>query len=259
MLKAQKPILEDPYAGIYADRLPVIFLDKLQNLSLNDGKPLSSYLKPTIYDFKILNRTFLAALEGIKRLDIKILKKHSSLIDDSFKLMPDFIEKRLKNDHNFFLSLEKKFNLPNSFLEMIADTLIQPSMKMFASKVKKEEFLDLWNKTICPICGRIPFIVVKDEEEVWKFQCAFCNAEYKMNIFKCPNCENEDFKRKEFFLIKGREEFEVIYCKDCNTYFKVINKHKLRENIPIGLEDLYTSFLDELAQQKGLKRLDLQD
>ncbi|MCW3975224.1 MAG: formate dehydrogenase accessory protein FdhE [Candidatus Bathyarchaeota archaeon] len=256
MLQAQKPILEKPKAGTYIDRMPVKFLDKLQNLSLKDGKPLSSLLEPTIYDFKTLNKTFLATLEGFEKLNIEKSKKYLKLIDNMSKPIPEFIEKRLKNDHKFFLSLEKKFDLRNSFLEMIVDTLIQPSMKMFASKVKKEEFLDLWNKTICPICGRIPFIVVKDEEEVWRFQCAFCNAEYAMNIFRCPNCENEDFKRKGFFFVEGREAFEVSYCQDCSSYFKVINKHKLREGIPIGLEDLHTSFLDELAQKKNLKRLD---
>lgn len=256
ILKAQSPILKDPKKGTTIDLDEIAFLDDLQNRSLKEGKPLISFLKPTLYDFKNLQKTFLAVLEGFEKLDIENQEIIVKLKSNASKLLPEIIEKRLQHNHTFFLSLAEKFNLSNIFFEVIADTLIQPAIKKIANNTKKKAIIDKWNKTICPICGRTPFIVVKNEEQVWQFQCIFCETEYTMNIFKCPSCENEDFKKKEFFFIKGREEFEVAYCHDCNYYFKIINMHKLKEKLPIAFEDLYTSDLDELAQKKGLKRLD---
>jgi len=256
ILEAQKPLLEDSKAGTTKDWTTTNFLGKLQKRSLKEGLSLSCFLKSTIYDFQVLQKTFLAVLEGFENLNIENPEKISRLINNSSKLIPELVEKRLQCDSEFFLSLADKFNLSHTLLAVVADTLIQPSMKKIADNVKKEGFLDQWNKTECPICKRIPFIAIKDEEEVWRFLCTFCEAEYAMYIFKCPNCENEDFKRKEFFFVDGREPFEAAYCQECGCYFKIINKHKLKEKIPVGLEDLYTSFLDELAQEKGLKRLD---
>ncbi len=256
ILEAQKPLLEDSKAGTTIDWTATKFLDKLQKRSLEEELPISSFLEPAIYDFQALQKTFLAVMEGFKSLNIESPEKISRLINNASKLIPEIVEKRLQYSFEFFLSLADKFGLSHTFLGVIADTLIQPSMKKIANNVKKEDFLDQWNKTECPVCKRIPFIAVKDEEEVWRFLCAFCEAEYAMYIFKCPNCENEDFKRKEFFFVDGREAFEAACCKECGCYFKIINKYKLKEKIPVGLEDIYTSFLDELAQDKGLKRLD---
>ena len=258
LLNAQKPLLEDPKSGTTIGSITGDFLDKLQNQSIKDGKPLFFFLEPSVFNFEIIQKTFLAIMDGIKRLDIDGKKDYSKFIESATKLIPELIEKRLKNDNKFFLSCADKFESSHAFLEMIVDSLIQPLMKKFANNVKKEGFLDAWNRTICPICGKIPFIVVKNEEEVWRFRCTFCEAEYAMNIFKCQNCENEDFARKEFFFIEKKEAFEVIYCQECSVYFKVINEHKLSESIPMGLEDLHTNFLDEIAQNKGLKRLDTQ-
>ncbi len=255
LLKVQRPLLEDTKRGTTIDPIAKEFLDELQDRSLKEGKALSSFLKPSIFDLKALHKTFLAVIEEGERLNIEEFKK-LRFLENTSKLIPEFIERRLGNGYEFFLSLANKFGLPNKFLETIVDMLVQPLMKSLANNVKKEGFLDNWNKTICPICNRIPFIVVKNEEEVWRFHCTFCEAEYAMNIFKCPNCEDEDFRKKGYFFIERREAFEVTYCKVCNSYFKVINQYKLKENIPIGLEDLYTNFLDEVAQSKNLKRLD---
>jgi len=120
----------------------------------------------------------------------------------------------------------------------------------------ERQYLDAWELTACPICGRLPSVAVKTESEAWRFRCSYCRAEYKMDVGKCPHCGSEGFDNKEFLLVGEDQEYEVATCPECSRYYKIINTAKLGHPIPEGLEDPYTEILDEIAREKGLIRLD---
>jgi transcription elongation factor Elf1 len=77
-----------------------------------------------------------------------------------------------------------------------------------------------------------------------------------MDLFSCPQCGAKGSDNKEFALVGVNQAYEVASCHDCDRYYKIINIAKLEQPIPEGLEDLYTNFLDDLAIEKGLKRID---
>ncbi|MFC1803913.1 formate dehydrogenase accessory protein FdhE, partial [Thermoproteota archaeon] len=135
--------------------------------------------------------------------------------------------------------------------------LIQPSMIYISSKCEKHS-LDAWELFPCPVCGQNPSIVIKPETDVWRFKCSFCLTEYKTDIFTCPICNTQDIDNKDFFIIEPNQVYEIASCKKCNHYFKIINKDKIYSGleIPEGLEDLYTYFLDEIASEHNLVRID---
>ena len=118
------------------------------------------------------------------------------------------------------------------------------------------QYLDAWGMTACPICGRLPSVVLKVEMEAWRFKCSHCSVEYRMDINKCPHCAAVGFDNKEFILVGENQELEVANCLECNHYFKIINKTKLKQPLPEGCEDLYTEMLDDLARERGLIRID---
>lgn len=140
-------------------------------------------------------------------------------------------------------------------VSLIGEALIQPSM-VYVSNHCKPDYLDAWELNPCPVCGRLPSIVVKPEEGVWRFKCSFCWTEYKMDIFTCPSCGSQGAENKEFLLVGENQEYEVASCHNCKRYYKIINRPKLEQPIPQGLEDLYTEVLDDLAEERGLIRLD---
>ena len=148
-----------------------------------------------------------------------------------------------------------KGSVSPEILSMMGGALIQPSMVYIGSHSKRE-YLDAWELTRCPVCGRVPSIVVKRESETWRFKCSFCRVEYKMDLFSCPHCGAKGSDNKEFALIGENQAYEVASCHDCNRYYKIINMAKLEQQVPEGLEDFYTGFLDDIALEKGLKRID---
>jgi len=170
--------------------------------------------------------------------------------------IPEVIENLLKGNFNYFKKKGDDLDIDPTLFWNLIEALIQPSLIGLAFRVDQEKFLDVWGEVPCPVCGRIPFLVLKNEEEPWRFRCLYCGAEYAMDVFKCSNCGNNDPLKIGFLISKDREALEVGYCMECNCYVKIINEKRLKKPIPRGLEDLYTYFLDEIAMRQGLKRLD---
>jgi formate dehydrogenase maturation protein FdhE len=161
------------------------------------------------------------------------------------------IASHLNQNEQQILILE---NSSSPLISIITDALIQPSLIHISSKCDKE-YLDGWELFPCPICGQNPSIVVKTRAEIWRFKCSYCLTEYKMDIFSCPVCNKQGHENKDFLIVGENQEYEIASCKECSHYFKIINRERTNE-IPDGLEDLYTHFLDEIATEQNLVRID---
>lgn len=255
ILRAQEPLVRDPRRGMLID-LNEAIPESLQKKALDENKPISFLLDPNICDFDLIRLTLLAIVDGLMKLEIEELVFPMGFVEQANEVLPEIVQRALQRDNRYFELKGEELGIRPTLFLMLADALIQPSMMGIASRVNKGGFLDVWGRVPCPICGKIPSVVLKREEETWRFICDFCDAEYAMNIFKCPYCGSEDFQKIGFLMLKGREAFEVGYCMECNCYFKIINQKRLRERIPMGLRDLYTYFLDEIAEQRGLRCLD---
>jgi len=169
--------------------------------------------------------------------------------------IPTILDNVLRNEQINIQLDELEEGVPPEILSMVGGALIQPSMVYIGSNCKKG-YLDAWGSARCPVCGRMPSIVVKRESEAWRFKCSFCRVEYEMDLFTCPHCSAKGSDNKEFAIIGDDQAYEVASCHDCNHYYKIINIAKLEQQIPEGLEDLYTDFLDDLAIETGLSRID---
>jgi FdhE protein len=178
-----------------------------------------------------------------------------NLVKQLGEVLPDVINNTLKQNQGYFPTLGGRLAVSPFMLSLIGSALIQPSMIALASHSERQ-YLDAWELTLCPICGRLPSVALKTGSEAWRFNCAYCQAEYKMDINKCPHCGSEGFDNKEFLLVGENQELEVTSCQKCSRYFKIINKTKLKQPLPEGYEDLYTEVLDDLARERGLIRID---
>jgi transcription elongation factor Elf1 len=255
ILHGQSTLWNDPRQGLTIHWNPETDLDSLQRASLKENTPISSLLDSSSYDMEIILDAFRTLVHELSEIDLFKGISLNAFIDSLTGSIPVILDNVLRNEQNNIQLNRLKESVSPEILSMMGGALIQPSMVYIGSNSKKE-YLDAWELTQCPVCGRMPSIVVKRESEPWRFKCSFCRVEYKMDLFSCPHCSAKGSDNKEFALIGDNQAFEVASCHDCNRYYKIINVAKLEQQIPEGLEDLYTGFLDDLAIEKGLNRID---
>ena len=255
ILHGQSPLWNDPRQGLTIHWNPETDLESLQRASLKRNTPISSFLDYSSYDMEIILDAFRTLVHELSELGLFKGIRINAFIEDLIGSIPVVLDNVLSNEQIYIQLNDREESVSPELLSIIGGALIQPSMVYIGSKSIKE-YLDAWELTRCPICGRIPSIVVKRESETWRFKCSFCRVEYKMDIFSCPHCSAKGSDNKEFALFGENQAYEVASCHDCNRYYKIINVAKLEQQIPEGLEDLYTDFLDDFAIELGLNRLD---
>lgn len=255
MRRGQEPLWGDPLRGLINDPANDEYLGSMQAESIKQNTPLSWIMDDSHYNTETLRRALVTLVYEVIELGMDAELDHMSLLKQLDGLMPELVNNFLKGNSEYITDLAERLGVPSIVLSFIAGSLLQPSLISLASNSRRE-YLDAWELTVCPVCGRLPSLVVKSEEEVWRFRCSYCRAEYKMDIFTCPKCGSVGSENKEFLLVGESKEFEVASCTECNRYYKIINKAKLEKPIPEGLADLRTELLDEIAHERGLKRLD---
>ncbi len=254
IINGQSPLWNDPRQGLRLRWNPEKDIESLQRASLKGSTPISCLLDSSSYDTEIVLKAFKTLVHGLNEIGLLKGISPNAFIEVLIGSIPAILEDVLGNEQIDVQLNGVKESVSSETLSMIGGAMIQPSMVYIGSNSKKE-YLDAWELTRCPVCGRTPSIVVKRESEAWRFKCSFCRVEYKMDLFSCPNCGAKGSDNKEFALVGDNQEFEVASCSDCSRYYKIINVAKLERQIPEGLEDLYTSFLDDLAAEKSLNRI----
>lgn len=251
----QVRITNSLYGGLKVDYLNLNNLETLLRRAITENKPVSHLLDVSSYDLPVIEKSLIQLLQE--------MKKNSCLEDLNIDYITRTIQDRLTEiinytlieDHEAFETTFLNEGLSLELLFMIGGFLVQPSLRVLGVSSSKQ-LLDAWGQTQCPICGRIPSVVVKPEDVAWLFKCSYCGTQYKIDIFSCPHCEAQGSDNKIFHIIGENKEYEIAACSECNRYYKIINTSRLSERMPEGLEDIYTSFLDEMAADFGYLRID---
>ena len=253
--RGQEPLWNDPRRGFSIDPSDRNTVSSLQRESINQNVPISHLLDDSSYNHETLRDALITLVYEMNELEVDPNMDPLKLAKQLGQVLPDLINNTLKQNQGYFPTLGGRLAASPLVLSLVGGALIQPSMIALASHSERQ-YLDAWELTACPICGRLPSVAVKEGSEAWRFRCSYCRAEYKMDVGKCPHCGSEGFDDKEFLLVGENQGYEVAACPECSRYYKIINTAKLGHPIPEGLEDPYTEILDEIAHEKGLIRLD---
>jgi formate dehydrogenase maturation protein FdhE len=253
--RGQEPLWNDPRRGLNIEIPDQEQMKAVQLESLNQNIPVSRILNSSSYDLEVLKKAVTLLVYEAVELEIDPSTDPIKIVNQIFEVLPEIIDNVLKQNHQYFDTLGEEISVSPLMLSMIGGALVQPSLIYLASRCVPQ-YLDAWESKECPVCGRLPSVVIKSESEVWRFKCSYCRAEYKMDVFSCPSCGISGEGEKEFLLVGDNQEFELVGCPECRRYYKIINIAKLKEQIPEGLEDPYTEILDEVALEKGFIRLD---
>jgi FdhE protein len=253
--RGQKSLWDVPLRGLRQSFEGEDSIREKQEEGFSQNLPVSYLLSESDYDIQSLKRALVTLVYEVRELEINSETDYIKLVKKIGEVLPELLVHILKAEYEYLESLAGNLGVSSLVLSMVCGALIQPSLIYIASHSNRE-YLDAWDNTICPICGRIPSIVMKSEAEVWRYKCSYCWAEYRMDIFRCPHCGSEGTENKEFLLVGESKALEIANCLKCGCYYKIINSNKLDKSIPKGLEDVYTEQLDEIAHQMGLTRLD---
>ena len=253
--RGQEPLWDDPGRGFTPDFLASEEFKSLQEMGVVQDTPLSYYLDYSKYNLALLKKALASLILEVNEMEIEADLDPNKLLSDIEEGLPELVRNVLRVDPEYFETLSMELGVSPMVLSVIGGALIQPSMVFLASQCE-QRLLDAWNHINCPVCDRQPSVVLKSEGEVWRFKCQYCLAEYWMDIFTCPSCGSKGLDDKEFLLVGEDQALEIVACNVCSGYYKIINKAKIESPIPEGLEEVYTGHLDEIAQGRGLRRLD---
>jgi formate dehydrogenase maturation protein FdhE len=255
IFRGQEEIWNDPYRGLSFNPFDVDVIASFQRESLISNTTIAFQLSASSFNLSVLQRALPALVNELREQGLEPELDTSALVEYVSNNLVGIIASIIDPSEGNLGDVEKRLGVTPSMLSIIGEALLQPPMMQLAS-VSEREYLDSWRETACPICGHDPIVAIKTESEVWRFKCSYCRAEYRTDIFKCPNCGEMGHDHKEFLILGDSQEYEIASCTQCGRYYKIINKAKLQKAIPEGLEDLNTYFLDYIAQERGLERLD---
>lgn len=230
-------------------------LRALQEQSLDEGTPISTKLGAECFDLEPMRAALASIVYAVYEHELDQTLDPVRLVKGLNDALPEFLEHMLKGDEGYLTSLSETLGVSTGIVKLIGETMIEPPLTRVASMCLKG-FLEGWNGLACPVCGRLPSVATKDEGEPWRFKCLLCGADYRMDVFSCPHCRSEEKEDKEFLLVGVNQGLEIAFCEKCNRYYKIINKAKLHEAIPPGLEGMYTAILDQIARDVGMVRID---
>jgi formate dehydrogenase maturation protein FdhE len=255
VFRGQEHIWNDPYRGLSFDPFTSNAVASFQRESLMNITTIASQLGASSFNLEVFRRALPALVNELQSQGLEPQLDTSTLVENVRDDLVEVVSSTLDPSESDLGEMAERFGAPPSMLSIIGEALLQPPLMQLAS-VSEKEYLDSWRETACPVCGHDPIVAIKTESEVWRFKCSYCRAEYRTDIFKCPNCGETGHDNKEFLILGDSQEFEIASCSQCRRYYKIINKVKLKKSMPEGLEDLNTYFLDYVAQDRGLERLD---
>ena len=254
-IKSQLLITNHRYRGLKPGCEAIIKPEDFFKRTIEEDKPVSHLLDVSCFDLSVLNLGLNSMLTEMSKEGWLQDVTPEQLATDINVALPELLKNILIENISDLQNQSNDLGISLGFLSMIGGFLTQPALRLLGDSIPKM-LLDAWEHTPCPICGRMPSVVIKPESAPWVFKCSFCRTEYKMDIFACPNCKIEGSESKEFHLVGENQEYEIAECKECGRYYKIINTARLKDQIPEGLEDSFTRLLDNIAANKNLVRLD---
>lgn len=136
--------------------------------------------------------------------------------------------------------------LPIFIAESTSRVYIREAVKQLNEELKISKV-----KGCCPACGEPPRMAVVGKKGGKELLCPRCHYKWNEKKHSCSYCENEEHDQMIVLKPEGQEREEVIACKKCNSYTKVIDTRAMIKKEAPEILDLKTIHLDYIAQDEG--------
>lgn len=140
-------------------------------------------------------------------------------------------------------------------LGLLLQVSLAPFLQKAASALHPKADLDQGLSAACPICGD-PAVMGfnRDGDGLRILECSLCSTRWGTPRMLCLFCGNTDQSRLGYLFAGEDRSRRVHVCKSCKKYIKVTDCQGRAEEIVLPLEDLFTAYLDEVAQDRGYLR-----
>jgi formate dehydrogenase maturation protein FdhE len=105
------------------------------------------------------------------------------------------------------------------------------------------------------VCRSLPSLVYLDAEGARRARCSWCAAEWPLERFHCPFCENRDHHSLGYLQIDQEPLYRIPYCRCCSKYFKQLDLRERATPVSFDLEKWTTLHLDMAAHSQGWETL----
>lgn len=228
-------------------------LRKLQSKAQEAQQPLIRYLKLSMIDEEEMRTV------AIQIVDVLIQHKTQGSLEalrqkltSGVLRIRDLLGVVSEGIDGEIVKIARTMQVEQRLLVFLAHMLIQPWAERVASDIDRS-FLDRWAQSVCPVCGVKP-VVERTIGGKRFLSCTLCSLRFPADPFLCVFCGNSDPYTLKSLVPDDNPAQRVDYCEKCRRYTKVIVKQRLKEELPLWLEDLLTLDLDFMAKSADLVR-----
>ncbi len=160
----------------------------------------------------------------------------------------------LRGDLDTIQRAAESVGVDSQLLHAVVLWVTQPALRAVASLVSGELNLERWYRGYCPVCGsRTRIGYMRGEGKKLFLRCDVCGTEWPFRRVTCPFCGNEDQERLGYIVVDGDRRFRLYHCDECGSYWKVVDEELVGRRVPRELYDFWTSHLDEVAAERGMR------
>jgi hypothetical protein len=184
----------------------------------------------------------------------KKLPRLSALPELSSKSFPGFMRGMVSGKPSYLKGLAGKTGMRKATLQFAFEGAAKPFMARISSDVSKKVDLSVWNKGVCPVCGRLPVVAkLRKDDGARILYCGFCTTEWRYPRVNCVSCGNTDQFSMQYFFAEGDSGHRVDVCDLCGRSIRTTDERTLGRETYFEVENWVTSFLNDVAKQKGYK------
>ncbi len=165
-----------------------------------------------------------------------------------------FVRGMVSGKPTYLKGLATKTGMRKATLQFAFEGAAKPFMARISSDVSKKVDLSVWEKGVCPVCGRLPVVAkLRKDDGARILYCGFCTTEWRYPRLNCVSCGNADQFSMQYFYAEGDSGHRVDVCDVCGRSIRTTDERTLGRETYFEVENWVTSFLNDVAKRKGYK------
>lgn len=161
----------------------------------------------------------------------------------------------LEGEEDFLAEKAEAMGVDFSLLMLLLHSTFAAVFRKLAHELHPRVDLDQYPRAFCPICGSLPVMGFNRQKDGLRvLECSLCGSRWGTPRMFCLFCHNPDQRKLRYLFVEGDSSRRVHVCENCRTYIKIVNCKRQAEEIVIPLEDIFTTYLDGVAEKEGYKR-----
>lgn len=155
----------------------------------------------------------------------------------------------------FLTKRAEELNVDFSVLSLLLHATFAAVFRKLARDLHPHAELDQCPRVNCPVCGALPVMGLNRESDGLRvLECSLCGTRWGTPRMLCIFCGNPDQNKLKYLFVNEDQSRRMYVCESCGTYIKIVDRHEQPDEIVLPLEDIFTTYLDEVAEKEGYKR-----